>query len=192
MLYQAVQLVYWLALSTWFGSVLFVLISAPVVLRTVRENNPILSDVLSVNLDGQHGTLLAGSIITNLIGRLARVELACGLGLLVALVVQPFVIDLSHDNVGVAAVRGVLYLGAVAVSFYDWQHIWPRVKASRAEYVEHADEPDVANPALDRFDAAQRLNLQLMYAVGVLLLGMVLFSVSIGPRAVYVQASSWH
>ena len=37
-----VQIVYWLALSTWFGGVLFVALSAPVVFNTVRENNPIL------------------------------------------------------------------------------------------------------------------------------------------------------
>src|SRR3954454_21167129 len=61
-LYQIVQIVYWLALATWFGGVLFVAISAPVILRTVRENNPILPHVLSVNLEGQHATLLAGSI----------------------------------------------------------------------------------------------------------------------------------
>ena len=36
--------------------------------RTVRESNPLLPLVLSVNLDGQHGTLLAGSIVSNLLG----------------------------------------------------------------------------------------------------------------------------
>ena len=59
-LFQLVQIVYWLALATWFGGVLFVAIAAPAVFRTVRENNPVLPHVLSVNLEGQHGTLLAG------------------------------------------------------------------------------------------------------------------------------------
>ncbi len=80
MAFQVVQLIYWLALSTWFGSVLFVLLSAPVVFRTVRENNPILSHVLSVNMEGQHGTLLAGAIVTDLIRRLLRIEVVCGRG----------------------------------------------------------------------------------------------------------------
>ena len=190
MAYQLVQLVYWVSLSTWFGSVLFVLMSAPTILRTVRENNPILSDVLSVNLEGQHGTLLAGSIMTDLIRRLIRVELACGVGLALTLVLQPFVIDLSSANVGAAVVRAVLFLAAVGVSYYDWQYVWPRVTVSRAEYVEHADEPDRANPALDRFDAAQRLSLHLLYAVGAALLGMVLFSVTMGPKPVFAQAAS--
>ena len=187
-MFEPVQLVYWLALSTWFGSVLAVLLSAPTILRTVRENNPILSDVLSVNLEGQHSTLLAGSIIANLVRRLVRVEIACGGALLVVLIVQPFVIDLSAAGVGAAILRSVLFLAAASVAFYDWQYVWPRVTVSRAEYVEHADEPERANPALDRFDAAQRLSLHLLYAVAALLMGMVLFSVTIGPKITFSAA----
>ncbi len=183
--YQLVQLVYWLALSAVFGSVLFVLLAAPVVFRTVRDNNPILSHVLSVNMEGQHSTLLAGAVVTGLLHRLLRVEVICGGLLLVTLVVQPFVIDLSAAGAGSAAVRAGLFLAAAAVAFFDWQYVWPRVTLSRAEYVDHADEPDVANPALDRFNAAQRLNLNLTVAVGALLLGMVLFSVTITPRPTF-------
>jgi hypothetical protein len=183
--YQVVQLVYWLALSTLFGSVLFVLLSAPIVFRTVRENNPILSHVLSVNMEGQHSTLLAGAVVTGLLQRLLRVEVVCGGLLLLALVAQPFVIDLSSAGAGAEGVRAGLFLAAAAVAFYDWQYVWPKVTASRAEYVDHADEPDVANPALDRFNAAQRLNLNLTAAVAALLLGMVLFSVTINRPATY-------
>ncbi len=187
--YQLVQLVYWLALSTLFGSVLFVLLSAPTIFRTVRENNPILSHVLSVNMDGQHSTLLAGAVVTGLLQRLLRVEVVCGGLLLITLIAQPFVIDLGSAGGSSAAVRAVLFLAATAVAFYDWQYVWPKVNASRAEYVDHADEPDVANPALDRFNAAQRLNLNLTAIVGSLLLGMVLFSVTINPPATYAVAS---
>ena len=74
MLFPAVQIVYWLSLSTWFGGVLFIAVAAPVIFRTVRENNPILPGVLSVNLDNQHGTLLAGSIVANLLQILVRVQ----------------------------------------------------------------------------------------------------------------------
>jgi hypothetical protein len=183
--YQLVQLVYWLSLSTLLGSVLFVLLAAPSVFRTIRENNPILSHVLSVNMEGQHSTLLAGAVVTGLLQRLLRVELVCGGLLLVTLIVQPFVIDLSSAGAGSAVVRAVLFLAAGGVAFYDWQYVWPKVNASRAEYIDHADEPDVANPALDRFNAAQRLNLNLTVVVASLVLGMVLFSVAIVPQATY-------
>jgi hypothetical protein len=81
LLFQIVQIVYWIALSVWFGSVLFIALAAPVIFRTVQENNPILTNVLSVNLDGQHSTLLAGTIVANLIQRMFIVEIICGSGI---------------------------------------------------------------------------------------------------------------
>ena len=62
-LFQLVQIVYWLSLATWFGGALFVAMAVPAIFRTVGENNPVLPHVLSVNLEGQHGTLLSGSIV---------------------------------------------------------------------------------------------------------------------------------
>ena len=58
-------------MATWFGGVLFVAVAAPIIFRTVRESNPVLPTVLSVNLENQHGTLLAGSIVGNLLATLA-------------------------------------------------------------------------------------------------------------------------
>src|SRR4051794_12991628 len=88
MLFDLVQTIYWLALATWFGGVLFIALAAPIIFRTVRDNNPILPTVLSVNLEGQHGTLLAGSIVANLLAALQRIELACAGGLFVAILGQ--------------------------------------------------------------------------------------------------------
>ncbi len=50
--FQLIQIVFWLALSTWFGAVLFIAVAAPIIFRTVRESNPVLPMVLSVNLEG--------------------------------------------------------------------------------------------------------------------------------------------
>ncbi len=180
MLFQMVQLLYWVSLSTWFGSVLFIALATPVIFRTVRENNPILSHVLSVNLEGQHSTLLAGTIIFNLVSRLLQVELVCGGTLLITMILQSFMINLSGSN-GVAAItRSVLFLGAAAVVFFDWQFVWPKIRDSRNQYLEHADEPEVANPAKDRFDREQRKSLNLLAVVISLLMGIILFSSSMG------------
>src|SRR5690348_16751309 len=86
--FQVVQIIYWLALSTWFGGVLFIAIAAPIIFRTIRESNPLLPTVLSVNLEGQHGTLLAGSIVSNLLGMLLKVEMICAAALLLTIIVQ--------------------------------------------------------------------------------------------------------
>src|SRR6266550_5951044 len=88
MLFQLSQIVYWLALSTWFGGVLFIAIAAPTIFRTVRESNPILPTVLSVNLEGQHGTLLAGTIVAALMLPLQKLELLCSGLLLLAIIGQ--------------------------------------------------------------------------------------------------------
>src|SRR5207253_632524 len=90
LLFQVVQIMYWLGLSTWFGGVMFIALAAPVIFRTVRESNPVLPDVLSVNLEGQHSTLLAGSIVANLLSRVAQVELICAGVVLLALLLYFF------------------------------------------------------------------------------------------------------
>jgi hypothetical protein len=178
-LFQTVQLLYWLSLSTWFGSALFVMLAAPVVFRTVRENNPILSHVLSVNLDGQHSTLLAGSIMFNLISRFMQVQLVCAPTVLITLILQLLLIDLNNGRLIPAAFRLALYLMSVGVAFYDWHMVWPKIRASRQEYLDHADEPEIANVARDKFDREQRKSLNLMSVVVMLLAGMILFSSSI-------------
>ena len=181
-LFQLVQIVYWLALATWFGGVLFVAIAAPVVFRTVRENNPVLPHVLSVNLEGQHGTLLAGSIIGSLIARLARLQLACGAVLLLALVAHLFVANVEGANGTAAIIRTALLLAAAGVALYDGWLVWPRLWRHRQEFIDHADEPEIANPAKDEFDRGQRRSVTLLMAVLFLLLGVILFSGNITPR----------
>lgn len=181
-LFQLVQIVYWLALATWFGAVLFVAMAAPVIFRTVRESNPILPHVLSVNLEGQHGTLLAGSIVGNLVARLARLQLACGGILLLALFAHFFVANLDGANRTAAILRTALLLAAGGVALYNGWAVWPKLWRHREEFIEHADEPEVANPAKDEFDRGQRRSETLLMAALFMLLGMILFSGNITPR----------
>src|SRR3954463_3814711 len=118
-LFQLVQIVYWLALATWVGGGLFVAMAAPVVFRTIRDNNPILPHVLSVNLEGQHGTLLSGSIVGALLARLARGQLPRGHGLLLAMISHFFLANLAGPNRTAAVIRTALFFAAAAVSLYD-------------------------------------------------------------------------
>ena len=181
-LFQLVQIVYWLALATWFGGVLFVALAAPVVFRTVRESNPVLPHVLSVNLEGQHGTLLAGSIMGNLLARLARFQIACAGALLLAMVAHLFLANLDGANRTGAIIRLALLLAAGGVALYDGWAVWPSLWRHRQEFIDHADEPELANPAKDEFDRGQRRSVTLLMAVLFLLLGVILFSGNITPR----------
>jgi hypothetical protein len=182
MLFAIVQTVYWLALSSWFGGVVFVAVSAPLIFRAVREYNPILPTVLSVNLEGQHATLLAGTIVATLVKMLVRVELGCAGVILLASIGQGFILDLSETSERAAfLVRGALFVVAVALVIYDWRVLWPRIWKSRQDYLDHADEPDVANPAREQFNQHQQQSVTLMSIMLFLLLGMILFSALIAP-----------
>src|SRR6185436_7779651 len=171
-----VQIAFWMALSTWFGAVLFVVLAPPIILRTVRQNNPVLPAALSVNLEGQHGTLLAGSIIGELMAPLIRIELVCSAVLLVALIGQWLILQPQGMQLMLPLFRTALYLAATIFLIYNWRVVWPRMWRYRQEYLDHADEPEVANPALDLFDKYQAESLTILRNILCLLIGMILFS----------------
>ena len=188
-IYQFVQLAWWIGLSTWFGSVLFVALAAPVIFRTIREANPLLPTVLSVNLENQHGTLLAGTIVANLLALLGKVEMICAGLLVLCFAAQFFVIDLSGSNLTAALIRGVLLLAVAAIAIFDRMIVWPSVQKYRAEYLENADDPEIANPAKERFDREHQRSVTMLSAMLFLLLGVVLFSANITPSAHYSPAA---
>jgi hypothetical protein len=180
--FHFVQMLFWVALSTWFGGVLFVASASRVVFQTVRETEPILPAVLSVNLEGQHGTLLAGSIMANLLSMLRPVELYCAGGLFLALVAQWLIVDPARYWL-IHAVRSALFLAAFAIVLYDWRVVAPQIRNNREEYIEHADEPEVANPAKERFDHFHKESITLLMIQVALLLGIIFFSAALpGPN----------
>ena len=183
MLFELVQILYWLSLSTWFGGVLFVLLAPPIILRTVRESNPLLPLVLSVNLDGQHGTLLAGSIVSNLLGPVIKAELACAATMFVAIIGQWFLTSVYGFDLIVPILRSAMFLAAVVFVIYNYRSVWPKVLRYRQEYLDNADDPDKANPALDLFDRYQNESLMIIRNVLFLLLGIILFSANISPAS---------
>src|ERR1041384_5411319 len=91
MLFSLVQIFYWLALAIWFGAVLFMAVAPFIILRTVRESNPTLPEVLSVNLGGEHPTLLSQLIIANLMTPQHWIEVGCA-GILLLMLIGQWVI----------------------------------------------------------------------------------------------------
>jgi hypothetical protein len=171
-----VQTLYWLALATWFGSLLFVIVAAPIIFRVVRDSHPTLPGVLSVNLDDQHGTLLAGSIVSGLLTTVHRLQAICA-GALLPLVIAQWLLTRPHDTALVIGIlRSALHVGAAAMFLYDWRVVWPKVEAARQKYLDNADAPDIANPALDEFDRRQLESAALKRNVLFALTGTILFS----------------
>jgi hypothetical protein len=177
--FEIVQILYWLALATWFGSVLFVAVTAPVIMRAVREANPVMTSVLSVNLEGQHATLLGGSIIGSIVSLLVRVELACAAALVASVIGHWALLPREGTTLLMNLVRAALLLAAIGLLVYRWRVAWPRLWHARQEYLDHADEPDVANPALDRFEHHQREIATVLFVNLTVLLGLILFSANI-------------
>ncbi len=190
MLFQLVQIVYWLALATWFGGVLFIAVAAPIIFRTVREAKPLLPDVLSVNLENQHGTLLAGSIVGAILRRLAGLQVICGVVLLAAMGAQWGLIDLQASNFSAAMVRAALAVGATGLALWEWKWRSPRLWRYRQQYIENADDPQIANPAKEQFDRQHVRSQAALQWTLALLLGLILFSSAITPRRTATAQSS--
>lgn len=184
-MFQAVQIAYWLALSTWFGALVFIAVAAPIIFRTVRDADPTLPKVLSVNLEGQHSTLLAGTIVGNLLNTLTRVQLICAAVLLPVIGIQWFLI--SRTNVVTPLLRSAAFIAATIILIYHWWIVAPRTQKYRDQYIEHADEPDVANPALDQFDRYNKENETILLILLALILLMILFSGDIRPSSVTIS-----
>ncbi len=176
MAFHLIQVLYWIALSTWFGGVLFIALAAGVVFRTVRENNPILPTVLSVNLENQHGSLLAGSIVGNLLVMLSRIAMVCAAGVGLAMVGQWVIIRPRGMELLAPLVRAAMFIAAVAMVMFDRRFVWPNAWRYRQEYIDNADDPDVANPAKEQFDRYHRESVTILMIVLFLLLGIILFS----------------
>src|SRR5215213_9196719 len=182
-----VMILWWMALATWFGGVLFIAVSAPIIFKTVREGDPVLPTVLSVNLEGQHGTLLAGSIVANLLAAVSRVELACAGVLIVALIAQWV---MWPGNALHHLIRGGLLVGAILLVLYNRYRVEPQVVRHRQQYIDNADNPDVANPAKEQFDRYHRESVTVLMIMLALLLGLILFSAGLAPtQTILVRAS---
>ncbi len=184
-LFPLIELFYWLALATWFGGVAFVAMSVPVIFRTVRENDPTLPTVLSVNLEGEHSSLLAVSIITNLLSMLTRVELGCAFLILLTLIGQWVL--LRDLQLGLLILRSCLFVGAAGIALYDWRFVTPRIIKHRNEYIEHADEPEVAEAAKQQFNRYHRESITILLILMAILSALVLFSTMISTARNFVM-----
>jgi len=177
-----VDAIYWLALATWFGTVLLSVIAPPIVLRVIREADPTLPRVLSVNLDAQHSVLLASNVIIEVLGTLFRLQAACAMALLPALVAKWLISDIAGLRVMVPIMVTALYIGAAGFHYYAWRIVLPKVAAHRAKFIEHADDPDIANAELDQFDRYSSEASSVVRNLLFVLLGMILFSSAMLPR----------
>ncbi len=178
-LFPFVQTLFWALLGAWFGAAAFVALAAGVIHRVVRQHDPTLPRVLRVNLDGQHSTLLSGDVVFHLMQLLQRIGIVCAAGLFLALVGQIWITQPVGFLRIEAIIRTTLYTAAVITLVFNGRFVWPAIAQHRNTYIEHADTPEIANPALDQLERYQREAALVLYIQLVLLLAMILFSVNV-------------
>jgi hypothetical protein len=115
------------------------------------------------------------------------IELACAGAIFVMMVAQWAVLRPVGTHVAAPLLRGALYLAAVGLLIYHWRVLWPRAWRVRQEYIDHADEPDVANPALDQLDRLQSESANVLFFLATVLLGLIVFSANI-RQAIVIPA----
>jgi hypothetical protein len=171
--YQLVQVIYWLSLSTWFGGVLFIALSIPLIVKTFKEADGARS------LDEDQRILLAGTLVENLFASLIRIELICAGVLFLVVLAQWFLVDLAGANLFISVLRSALYLAAAIIAVYDWRVIEPRSRKYRAELIASVDNPEALEPAREKFQKHHQESYTLLAAQGFLLLGMIIFSAAL-------------
>jgi hypothetical protein len=181
-LYGLIQTIYWLALSTWFGGVLFVALMAQAVVRTIGEFRPMLPTVLSVNLENQHASVLSGAVVGNMLRKLSIVQLVCAVVALVMLLGHFAMVGSNRVAVIDVIARGTLLMGTLGVVLYDRYILWPKLWSARQMYLDNADNPDVANPAKEEFDRAHHESVSLLFICWVLLGLLIALSATITPK----------
>ena len=177
-----VDAIFWLCLSTWFGTVLLSVVAPPIILKAIREADPTLPRVLSVNLDQQHSILLASNVIIDLLNTLFRLQTACVLVFLPALVGKWFLVDLHEKRIMLPIMVSALYVAGVFFHYYAWRVVLPKVTEHRAKFIEHADDPDIANAELDQFDKYSAEASNVIRNLLFVLLGLLLFSAALVPK----------
>ena len=163
---------------------MFISIIWPIIYRTIAEADPTLPTVLSVNLEKSHGSLLAGNIVANILRLFSTIQLGCAAALLLMLLAQWGVMDLSQRNKLHAIIRAVLFIAAATIVLYERYAVWPKIMQHRQTYIDHADEPDIANPAKDQFDRYQGEEMRLLFFQIILLSLLMIFSGVVTPRLV--------
>ncbi|HEY0008631.1 MAG TPA: hypothetical protein VGB55_07900 [Tepidisphaeraceae bacterium] len=182
-----IDALFWLTLASWFGSALVCAVAPPIILKAIHDADPTLPRVLSVNLDHQHSTLLAGTVVGEMLKIFFRVQLVCAAVLLPALAAKWFVTNLQGPAVVLPLMVTALYFAGLAFVLFGLLSVLPKVIAHRDKYIANADDPDIANPELDHFDRHSASMSGVVRNVLFIVLGMIVFSSALAPRFTHIQ-----
>ena len=181
-LYQAVQILYWLVLATWLGSMVFLGAAAPVIFRVARRLEVKVPQYDTEHLKEEQPTILAGEMVGAMLARLGQIQMLCAMVLFPLLIAQMGLVNLAGSNLWAALIRGALWLAAVVVLNIEWRWHYPKVWELRKEYLKNADKPEVADELKRHFDREHHRSEMFFQVTVFLLIGLVMFSANMSPR----------
>ena len=182
LIYQAVQILYWLVLCIWLGGMIFLAVAAPIIFRVVRRLDVRSGRHTDPNLIDEQTSVVGGEIVGTLLARMGQVEMLCATVMLPLMIAQLFLIDLAGTNFIAAMLRFGLFAVALALLTYEWRLHYPRTWELRRRLLANAGEPDKANPLREAFEREHRRSEQLFLAMICVVVGMVMLSANILPR----------
>lgn len=183
LLYQAVQILYWLTLSVWLGCTVFLAVGAPVIFRVVRRLEVRSSKYADPALDESQTEVVAGEIVGTLLARLGQVQMICAIAIFPMLLLQLFLVDLTGNNFTMALLRFVLWIVLVALLVYEWRSHYPRTWHLRQQFLDSIGDEEASGPAREAFEREHRRSEQLFLINICLLIGLVMMSANVTPRA---------
>jgi hypothetical protein len=181
LLLQLIDTISWAALSTWFGGALFLAVASGVIFRVHRDADPTLPRVLSVNIDGDHASLLSAEVVSGIDRLYTLIGLVCAAVIVVAIVVRSVA---QPDGSASSLVQGLIVLLASIVTAYQGRSLRPRIERARLDYINHADDPEKCADARSRFNRFSREYLNVLMMLIALLLAAILFSAVRQPGAI--------
>jgi hypothetical protein len=185
LVYQTVQIFYWLVLAIWLGGIVFLAIAAPVIFRTVRRLDVRSGKYTDPNLIDEQTAVVAGEVVGMLLARLGQVQMVCATALLPLMIAQLVVADMSGTNFMAAILRFVLWAVAVGLLLYEWRSHYPRTWELRRRFLADAGDPEKADGSRAAFEREHRRSEQLFLAMICIVIGMVMLSANITPRVTH-------
>lgn len=182
-LYQAVQILYWLVLSTWLGSMVFLALAAPVIFRVARRLDVKVPKYSDGALRDEQPTILAGEMVGAMLARLAQIQMLCASLMFPLLIGQLGLANIAGTNLFAAIIRLSLWLSAVVILNIEWRWHYPKTWQLREAYLASSETPEAAATLRTRFEKEHHRSETFFQATVFLLIGMVMFSANVTPKA---------
>jgi uncharacterized membrane protein YhaH (DUF805 family) len=187
-LFKLTQGSYWLALGTWFGAIVMLIIAAAITFKTTREYQVTIgkAPLSAPAIAAKAPDIMAGAIVGRIIRVLAAVQALCAVTALAAAAAQCTIFrrQIWRQPVKCCGIIGgtsnvirlLLLLAAVACFTIDVAVIAPRLQDTRPRLHDPSLPVDQREEARKEFDADHKRSEWLAGSTALLLLGTIMVS----------------